>query len=128
MGILSSLISPVTELAGKLLDKSINKQEFAHQVATMAENNAQEIAKAQISVNNTEAKGNWYQAGWRPSMGYVGVLGIAAPVIGYLAQIIGWSFDLDVSTFPVFDSSYLTPIVFGMLGLGTMRTVEKSRK
>lgn len=73
------------------------------------------IAQGQLAVNAEEAKSdNWFVAGWRPACGWlcVGALGYNT----VLAPAIGWgSGSTDV----------LIGILTGLLGLGTMRSVEK---
>jgi hypothetical protein len=73
------------------------------------------LAQGQLKVNEAEAaSANWFVAGWRPACGWlcVGALGystVVAPALGL----------------PPGDVSTLVSILFGMLGLGTLRTVEK---
>ena len=74
MGILSTLIGPATELAGKFIQDKDQAAQLAHDLSTMADKHAQEALLAQIEVNKTEAQGNWFQASWRPLCGYVCVL------------------------------------------------------
>ena len=84
-----------------------------------------DLAKAQAAINQTEAANpNLFVSGWRPFVGWVCGLGLAyafliKPIASPLVQ--KWSGvpmeALDVST--------LLTLLFGMLGLGGMRTVEK---
>lgn len=73
------------------------------------------MAQGQLGVNVEEAKSeNWFIAGWRPACGWlcVGALGystILAPATGL----------------PKGDLEALITILIGMLGLGTMRSIEK---
>ena len=71
MGILSELISPVSDLLKKVVPDTSQRAELAHEIATMAENHAQEIALAQIAVNQAEASsGSIFVGGWRPFVGW----------------------------------------------------------
>ena len=84
-----------------------------------------DLAKAQAAINQTEAANpNLFVSGWRPFVGWVCGLGLAyafliKPIASPLIQ--KWSGvpmeALDVGT--------LLTLLFGMLGLGGMRTVEK---
>ncbi len=38
---------------------------------------------AQMAANRQEAKGNWFQAGWRPAIGWIGVAALAYQFIIY---------------------------------------------
>ena len=48
---LTALIGPVSNLLGKFIEDKDMKNKLAHEVATMAENHAQELAKGQIEIN-----------------------------------------------------------------------------
>jgi hypothetical protein len=82
---------------------------------------------AQNNVNAIEAAStNWFIAGWRPAVGWVCAMGlfygtIGKPIIEFLAVTL-LRFQ---GEFPVIDSATLQATLFGMLGLGAMRTVEK---
>jgi hypothetical protein len=52
---LTALIGPVSNLLGKFIEDKDMKNKLAHEVATMAENHAQELAKGQLEVNKAEA-------------------------------------------------------------------------
>jgi hypothetical protein len=84
-----------------------------------------DLAKAQAAINQTEAANpNLFVSGWRPFVGWVCGLGLAyafliKPIASPLIQ--KWSGvpmeALDVGT--------LLTLLFGMLGLGGLRTFEK---
>jgi hypothetical protein len=106
-----------------LLDKVITDKDqaakLAHEIATMSERHAQELAKGQLEVNKAEAEtGSLFIGGWRPFVGWICGLGLLYNVI--IAQILGIWF-----TVPEVDASLLTPVLMGMLGMGAMRSYEK---
>ena len=77
------------------------------------------IDVAQAEVNKQEAKGNWFRAGWRPFLAWVCSIGFVFNLIVFpLASLYG----IEV---PQLDMSDAIALLVGMLGLGTMRTVEK---
>ena len=115
------LIKPVTKLLDKWIPDADTKQKIAHEIATMSERHAQEIALAQIEVNKAEAAGNWFQAGWRPATGWVCVAGFA---VNFLISPIAAGFGVDI---PQADISTMLPVLMGMLGLGGLRTYEKNK-
>ena len=118
MSILNSLIGPVTGLLDKFIEDKDKKNAIAFELATMAEKHAQELAKGQIEVNKTEAAHkSLFVAGWRPAIGWI--CGLALFYSTILAPILNIWF-----TVPPVDSSLLTSVLMGMLGLGAMRTVE----
>ena len=116
---LSSLIGPATKLLDKFIPDADTKQKIAHELATMSENHAQEIALAQIKLNTEEAKGNWFQSGWRPATGWVCVAGFG---VNFLISPILAGFGIDI---PQADTSTMLPVLMGLLGLGGLRTVER---
>ena len=119
---IEKFIAPVTNLLDKFIADAYTKQKTAHEIATMSERHAQEIALAQIAVNKAEAAGNWFQAGWRPATGWVCVAGFA---VNFLISPLAAAFGV---TIPQADTAVMLPVLMGMLGLGTMRTVERMRK
>lgn len=116
---LSSLIGPATKLLDKFIPDADTKQKIAHELATMSENHAQEIALAQIKLNTEDAKGNWFQSGWRPATGWVCVLGFG---VNFLVSPLLAGFGVDI---PQADTATMLPVLMGMLGLGGLRTVER---
>ena len=89
----------------------------------------QVIDLAQTEVNKVEAaSSNWFVAGWRPAAGWVCVGGLAYQLM--FRPIFGWimknalSWDMP----PSLEIDTLMTLLFGMLGLGAYRTIEKSKK
>jgi hypothetical protein len=116
---LSALIGPVTGLLDKFIEDKDQKNALAHEISTMAERHALEIAKGQLEVNKVEAAHkNLFVAGWRPAVGWSCCFALVYSTI--LSPIISIWF-----TVPAVDSSLLTTVLMGMLGLGAMRTTEK---
>jgi len=119
MSILGSLLEPATKLLDKVIEDKDQKNALAHEIATMAERHAQELAQGQLEVNKVEAAHkSLFVAGWRPAIGWVCALGLFYNVI--LANIIGIWVDV-----PEIDTTLLVPVMMGMLGLGAMRSYEK---
>jgi hypothetical protein len=116
---LSKLISPITGLLDKVITDKDQAAKLAHEIATMSERHAQELAKGQLEVNKAEAQtGSLFIGGWRPFVGWICGLGLLYNVI--IAQILGIWFEV-----PEVDVSLLTPVLMGMLGMGAMRSYEK---
>ena len=124
-----ALIGPVAGLLDKFIEDKDQKNKLAHEIATMADKHSHEIAKAQIEVNKEEAKSrSWWIAGWRPATGWICALAmgyhfIIQPFLIFFLALFGMKMDL-----PSFDMDTLMTVLLGMLGLGTLRTVEKSKK
>ena len=76
---LGSLVGPVTGLLDKFIEDKDVKNKLAHDLSTMAERHAQELAKGQLEVNKTEAAHkSLFVAGWRPAIGWICGLGMAS--------------------------------------------------
>lgn len=95
-------------------------QEITAQYALMLE---------QVKVNETEAQSeHWFTANWRPFIGWVCGLALAyssifEPVLMFLATVLfGYQ-----GSFPVIDTTVTMQILFGMLGLGAMRSYDKAQ-
>ena len=126
---LTALIGPVSNLLGKFIEDKDMKNKLAHEVATMAENHAAELAKGQIEINKAEAQHkSIFVAGWRPFIGWT--CGVALcwhfvlqPVTLFVCTYIGFI----IPELPTFDMGSLMTILGGLLGLGTLRTYEKQK-
>jgi len=121
MSILNSLIAPVTSLLDKFIVDKDQANALAHEISTLASKQAQELAKGQLIVNQVEAAHkSLFVAGWRPAIGWI--CGLALLYSTLLAPILSiWL------TVPPVDSSLLTTVLLGMLGLGGLRTIEKTQ-
>lgn len=126
---IESLIGPVAGLLDKFIEDKDQKNALAHQIATMSERHAQELAKGQLEVNKAEAAStSLFVAGWRPAVGWVCVLGMASNFV--LIPMVNFILALAESTVtvPLIDTSTMMPVLLGMLGLGAMRSAEKIKK
>jgi hypothetical protein len=112
MNFLSGLFPVLGELV-KLIPNGDKRAELATKVQELET----ELAKGQLAVNAEEAKhANWFVAGWRPATGWVCVSGL-------LYNVLAPAFGL-----PTGSTEVLLTLLFGMLGLGGLRTFEKTRK
>lgn len=88
-----------------------------------------QIAIEQIKVNAVEAaNASVFTSGWRPAVGWVCVAAYAynyffMPLIFWCAK---W-YDPNVPPMVGLETGELTTLLFGMLGIGALRTVEKIR-
>ena len=84
---LTALIGPVSKLVGKFIEDKDVKNKLSHDLATLAQRHAQELAKSQIEVNKMEAQSrHWFVASWRPFIGWT--CGIALMWHFVLSQFI----------------------------------------
>jgi len=124
---LTALIGPVSKLVGKFIEDKDVKNKLSHDLATLAQRHAQELAKSQIEVNKMEAQSrHWFVASWRPFIGWT--CGIALMWHFVLSQFIlffATMFGYTLPALPEFDMGSLMTVLMGMLGLGGLRTFEK---
>ena len=123
---IDKLIGPVTSLLDKFVEDKDQKAKLAHEVATMAQRHAQELAKGQLEVNKAEAQHkSLFVSGWRPAVGWCCVFGMMGnfmviPFTNFVLALL----KIDVVV-PLIDTATMMPVLMGMLGLGAMRTYEK---
>ena len=114
---ISALIGPVSAILDKVIPDKDLREKLSHEIATMADKQM----SAQIEVNKVEAAHkSLFVAGWRPAIGWI--CGLALLYSTIVSPILGIWF-----TVPAVDTSLLTTVLMGMLGLGAMRTFEKTK-
>lgn len=143
MGVLDFLggpITPVVDLVGKVLDRVIPDPAAAAaaklqvdtlvqtgELAQLAANTA--AMTAQTDTNKVEAaSNNVFVAGWRPFCGWVGGAGLAySAIIEPVARFVSTVYFGYTGSFPVIDTTITMQILFGLLGLGAMRSYDKKQ-
>ena len=125
---LTALIAPATKLIGKFIEDKDQKNKLAHDLATMAEKHAQELAKGQIEVNKEQAKHpSLFVSGARPAIMWVCCLGLLWQF--FVGPIATWATGIWLPEIipPQLEIEGLTVLVTSLLGLGAMRSFEKSK-
>lgn len=126
---ISSLIGPVTGLLDKFIPDADTKQKIAHEIATLAQKQAHENAMAQMEVNKVEAaNNNLFVSGWRPATGWACVFSMCGnfmiiPFTNFVMALL----DKDIVV-PLIPLDTMMPVLLGLLGLGGLRTYEKTKK
>ena len=124
---IKDLIAPIAGLLDKFVEDKDQKNALAHEIATMSEKYAQESALAQMEVNKVEASSSsLFVSGWRPATGWCCVFAMAGnfivtPFANFALGLAG----MDI-TIPLVPLDTMMPVLLGMLGLGGLRTYEKS--
>lgn len=130
------LIAPIFEvlkqvLSGLGLDPEAKARAQAQAFEALTNGTFEQRAElqqvlAQIEVNKTEAASpNMFASGWRPFIGWT--CGVALSVQFVVGPLVGWGAAIAGHPLPALPSldSVLWELLFGMLGLGALRTVEK---
>ena len=126
---LQALIGPVTGLLDKFIPDADQKAKLAHDIATMSEKHAQEALLAQLEINKAEAaSGSLFKGGWRPFVGWTCGIAFAyhfvlQPFLIFVFAYIG----IEPPDLPEFDVGTLLPVLGGMLGIGGLRSYEKTK-
>lgn len=133
------VLTALFDIAGKLFDRLIPdpaakaaaqmellKMQQSGELAALAAET--DLAKGQLDVNKAEASsGSLFVAGWRPAVGWVCVASLAYQfVLRPLGTFAAAYFNHPIPALPGLDET-LWQLLFGMLGLGGLRTVEKIR-
>ena len=126
---IQALIGPVTGLLDKFVEDKDQKNKLAHELATMADRHAQELAKGQLAVNAEEAKSrSVFVSGWRPFVGWSCGLALFAHFLIFpTADVVTAYMGMEAVAYPSFDMDSLMTVLLGLLGLGGMRSFEKSK-
>lgn len=124
-------LGPLLEVGKTLLDRFVpdpeKRREAEAEFLKQAMDGELRQIIAQLEINAKEAvHPSIWVAGWRPFVGWVGGLGllyatIGQPVITWVGLIQGWPAP------PTLDTDLLWVVLSGMLGIGGLRTFEKTR-
>jgi len=132
-------ISILLEIGGKVIDRifpdptaaasaklELLKMQQTGELAQLAADT--ELAKGQIKINEAEAaSSSLFIGGWRPFVGWACGGAFAWNWIGLpIARLIGVLVDHPVALAQA-DMTEMLPVLLGMLGLGGMRSWEKSK-
>lgn len=129
MGWLSSFlgggdaVAQPVEAVGNVLDKLFTSDEERLDKKIVMERLSQQPGLAQVELNKVEAgHRSIFVAGWRPFIGWVCGIGLfftflINPIIQWVANKPG----------PEIPSDIMMELVIALLGLGTLRTIEKMK-
>ena len=119
---IDKLIGPVSGLLDKVIPDKDQAAKLAHEIATMSDKHAQELAMAQLEILKADAKGNWFQASWRPLIGWICGISLG---INYMVAPIAMGVGVGI---PHAEMSVMMPLLLGMLGTSGMRSFDKLKK
>lgn len=124
-------IAKPVDAVGEAFDKIFTSDEERLAAQTVLEKLRQQPLEWQAALNKIEAQSSsFFKSGWRPCLGWILDVSLAIYYIPQfvLATILWVKFCLtsgQIAPYPIGDISGLMELVFGMLGLATLRTVEK---
>ena len=134
MSIWDTVAAPIIAIINKVVP---DKAAAAHAIATLNQLQLQgqlqeEFAQLQaITTNQSDvdkaeaANASIFVSGWRPAIGWVCGAALASQYI--FRPILQWAFTIAHAPLPVLPGidDNLWQLMFGLLGLGTLRTYEK---
>lgn len=128
-------LSGIFKIADKFIPDQAQKEKFQLELAQLkAQQEAAQLeadtklAESQNEVNKIEAaNSNIFVSGWRPFVGWIcgialGYHFILQPLLAFLCALFHYNINL-----PIFDMDSLMTLLFGLLGLGAMRSFDKVR-
>jgi len=124
------ILDSVLNIGAKILDRVIpdkaEREKAQAELVKMQLNGELQQLAGQLDINKTEAQHqSVFVAGWRPFIGWV--CGVALCYQFVLRPVITWavpSLGYTVAEMPGLDDN-LWELMFGMLGLGGLRSYEK---
>lgn len=139
---MNPLIGPVIEAVGKVADDLFTSDEErmkaqleSDKIGLEAAKVDADLIKGQQDINREEAKHvSIFVAGWRPAIGWVGVLALAYQYLAYPLLLWAWAWlqatnwvPLTMKAPPLLDAEALWVLLTGILGIASARTFEKVR-
>jgi len=125
------LLGPLLEIGKSIIDRFLpdpeKKAAAEMELLKMAADGDMKQLLAQLEINAKEAQNpSLFVAGGRPLFMWIGGFGfgyatIVQPFLAWVALIKGWPAPPDVNV------DLLWVVITGLLGIGTLRTVEKTK-
>ena len=121
---IDKLIGPVSDIVNKMIPDKDLQAKLNHELKT----ELHKANMAQVEIKKIEAgHKSLFVAGWRPFVGWTCSIAmlyhfLLQPIINFALSAFGISFVL-----PSFDMGSLMTVLMGMLGLGGLRTFEKTK-
>jgi len=137
---MNPLVVGVVEAVGKVADDLFTSDEERMRAQIDSDRLGLEAAKidadlikGQQDINREEAKHtSRFVAGWRPAIGWVGVVALAYQFVAYPLMLWGWSYlqamgwvPPTMKAPPLLDIDALMVLLTGILGIASARTFEK---
>lgn len=121
-------VTAVLDIGGKLIDRLWPDPAQAAQAKLELFKMQQSGELAQIAVNQAEATNpSVFVSGWRPFIGWVCGVACAWNWIGLPMAKMGMLYFGHPLAISPADLSEMMPVLMGMLGLGALRTYEKTQ-
>ncbi len=124
--LISTVLDKVLPDPQAAADAKLKAVELAQKGELAALDADMRLALAQTDINKAEATTDVFRGGWRPACGWVCAFGLAYTFL--LRPLLPWAveaFGVKAPPLPAIDAEALMALLFGMLGLGGLRTYER---
>lgn len=124
---ISAALNIGTQIIDRLWPNPTERDAAKLELLKLQQNGDLAVVVGQMEINKVEAaNSSLFVAGWRPAVGWVCVAGlsytfVAQPLLAWASSI--WFMQVP----PVLDMGTLITLLGGMLGLGGLRTYEKTQ-
>jgi hypothetical protein len=128
MALLDTVFSTISTVLDRVIPDKNKRAEAEEQLQTLLTSQDFQIAVEQIKVNAIEAQSDsFFKSGWRPSVGWIcsiafGLHFVVFPILNWLLMLCG-----QLPILVPFQMDTLLTVLLGLLGMGTLRTVEKMK-
>lgn len=127
------LIGGIVETVGKVADDLFTSDEERAKAALDAYSAETTRMQGQVEINKIEAaSSSLFVAGWRPAIGWIGAAAMAYQFVAYPLMVWAWAtmqaagwVPGTLAAPPILDTDALWVILAGILGIGTMRSIDK---
>lgn len=131
--IITAGLGGIIDTVGKVADDLFTSDEERAKAELDAYKAESDRMQGQVEINKIEAaNANLFVSGWRPAVGWVGVMAMAYQFVLYPFLVWGWHamqaagwISIGLTEPPMLDTDALWVILSGILGLGVYRTAEK---
>ena len=124
-------ISAALDIGGKLIDRlwpnPVERDAAKLELLKLQQSGDLAVIVGQMEINKVEAaNSSIFVSGWRPGVGWTCVFGLA---YSFVAQpLLAWGSNIwTIPVPPELDMGTLITLLGGMLGLGGLRTYEKTK-
>ena len=128
MAIIDTILSTVGTIIDRVVPDKNKRAEAKEELERALNDQDFQIALEQIKVNAEEAKSeSLFKSGWRPSVGWICSIAFALHFV--ILPLFNW-FIMLCGQQPIlvpFQMDTLLTVLLGLLGMGTLRTVEKMK-
>jgi hypothetical protein len=129
MAIIDAIIGTIGNVLDRVIPDKNKRAEAQEALESAAASQDFQLLIEQIKVNAIEAQSDsFFKSGWRPSVGWIcsvafGLHFVIFPILNWFIMLFGQS-----AIIVPFQMDTLLTVLLGLLGLGTMRTIEKLKK